>query len=100
MYFNINKDREAIDRGMAGLAVKHPRQDQQSPKIQPKKELKVGAIAGGQIDIEKKIKGVSRKLKQIQDLKEKLEDGQPLELTQLSKIETEPLLLKEVLNIN
>lgn len=85
---------------MAGLAVKHPRQDQQSPKIQPKKEFKVGAIPGGQIDIEKKIKSIGRKLNQIQDLKMKLEDGQQLELTQLSKIESEPLLLKEVKKIN
>jgi translation initiation factor 2A len=56
-----------------------------------------GPVAGGLMDNEKKIKGINKKLKQISDLKLKKATGVPLELTQISKIESEATLKKEVL---
>jgi translation initiation factor 2A len=55
-----------------------------------------GPVAGGLMDNEKKIKGINKKLKQISDLKLKKATGVPLELTQISKIESEAGLKKEV----
>ena len=60
----------------------------------------VGAVPGGSIDIEKKIRNITKKLEQIQDLKTKLSSGVPLELTQLSKIDSQPKWEAEVINFN
>jgi translation initiation factor 2A len=71
-----------------------------SPKSAPKKQQKQvpsqGAITGGAIDLEKKIKTIQKKLKQIQELKEKQAAGQTLELTQISKIDSESALQMEL----
>ena len=45
---------------------------------------------------EKKVKGIYRKLKQIDELKKRVENGDKLELTQLDKIKTEQALRKEL----
>lgn len=55
-----------------------------------------GAIVGGMLDVEKKIKGINKKLQQIQGLKEKKANGVELELTQLSKILSEAGLITEL----
>ena len=66
--------------------------------IQIKAPSAAGAVSGGQLDIEKKIKNLNKKLKQIDDLKMKQATGAQLELTQIQKIATEEELLKEVSN--
>ena len=71
----------------------------QTPKPAPpvkKPAPTQGPVAGGLMDNEKKIKSISKKLKQIEDLKVRKATGVPLELTQLSKIESEAGLKKEV----
>ncbi|RKP06566.1 eukaryotic translation initiation factor eIF2A-domain-containing protein [Thamnocephalis sphaerospora] len=50
-------------------------------------------------ETEKKIKAVNRKLKQIEELKERLDKGDKLELTQMQKIETESALRKELASL-
>lgn len=55
----------------------------------------VGAVQGGTLETEKKLKNIGKKLKQIADLKAKRDAGQILELTQEQKIANEPLLKKE-----
>ncbi|KAJ3111265.1 hypothetical protein HK100_002747 [Physocladia obscura] len=52
------------------------------------------------LEIEKKVKGVQKKLKQIADLRKKQIDGEILELTQIQKIAGEEALLKELENLN
>lgn len=66
----------------------------------PPAQVTNGAVAGGTLEIEKKIKTVSKKLFQIAELKTKRDAGVKLELTQLSKIEGEPVLLAEVMTIS
>ncbi|KAF9584129.1 hypothetical protein BGW38_007489, partial [Lunasporangiospora selenospora] len=57
----------------------------------------IPAGASGQMtDTEKKIRNVTKKLKQIHELKEKQAAGEILELTQLQKIAAEASLLKEL----
>ena len=48
------------------------------------------------VDIEKKIKNVKKKLKQIKDIKEKIDLGLEVELTQLQKVDNEAILWKEL----
>ena len=47
-------------------------------------------------DPEKKIKNIKKKLKQISDIKAKIEKGEAVELTQKQKLATEEALLKEL----
>lgn len=47
-------------------------------------------------DPEKKIKNIKKKLKQISDIKAKIDKGEAVELTQKQKLETEEALLKEL----
>lgn len=47
-------------------------------------------------DLQKKIAGVERKLKQIEKLKEKIRNGEQLELNQLEKISNENQLIEEL----
>ncbi|KAI8905960.1 eukaryotic translation initiation factor eIF2A-domain-containing protein [Gorgonomyces haynaldii] len=61
-----------------------------------KKVEKIGMVSGSQLETEKKIKNLNKKLKQIQDLRDKMKSGQPMELTQIQKIETEPSILQEI----
>jgi translation initiation factor 2A len=71
-----------------------------SPKSAPKKQQKQapiqGAVTDGAIDLEKKIRTIQKKLKQIQELKVKRDAGETLELTQISKIESESTLQTEL----
>ncbi|KAF9978658.1 hypothetical protein BGZ73_001311 [Actinomortierella ambigua] len=52
--------------------------------------------ASAMTETEKKIRNVTKKLKQIQELKEKQAAGETLELTQVQKIQAEAQLLKEL----
>ncbi|KAF8932044.1 hypothetical protein BGZ52_011105 [Haplosporangium bisporale] len=52
--------------------------------------------AGQMTETEKKIRNVTKKLKQIHELKEKQAAGETLELTQIQKITAEAALLKEL----
>ncbi|KAI9345690.1 eukaryotic translation initiation factor eIF2A-domain-containing protein [Obelidium mucronatum] len=52
------------------------------------------------IELEKKLKTVQKKLKQIGDIKKKKADGVQLELTQIQKMEGEAALLKELADLN
>ncbi|KAG0231791.1 hypothetical protein BGW42_008624 [Actinomortierella wolfii] len=52
--------------------------------------------ASAMTETEKKIRNVTKKLKQIQELKEKQAAGETLELTQIQKIQAEAQLLKEL----
>ncbi|KAG0356631.1 hypothetical protein BGZ54_000668, partial [Gamsiella multidivaricata] len=54
------------------------------------------AVSSQMTETEKKIRNVTKKLKQIHELKEKQAAGETLELTQLQKITAEPALLKEL----
>lgn len=56
----------------------------------------VGAVDGGLIELEKKMKNVTRKLFQVGKLKDKQQNGDELELTQILKIGTEGALLEEL----
>ena len=47
-------------------------------------------------DPEKRIKVLKKKLKQIQEIREKLDIGEHVELTQIQKLEAEAEILKEV----
>ncbi|KAJ3259073.1 hypothetical protein HK103_002960 [Boothiomyces macroporosus] len=62
---------------------------QQTPQAQP-------AVNSRQAELEKKVKNINKKLKQIEELKLKRDSGAKMELTQLSKIDTEPALHKEL----
>jgi translation initiation factor 2A len=52
--------------------------------------------SGQMTETEKKIRNVTKKLKQIHELKEKQAAGETLELTQIQKITAEAALLKEL----
>ncbi|KAJ3239221.1 hypothetical protein HDU81_006326 [Chytriomyces hyalinus] len=52
------------------------------------------------IEIEKKVKTLQKKLKQISDIKKKKDAGEALELTQIQKMEGEAALLKEMAELN
>ncbi|KAJ3395275.1 hypothetical protein HDU84_000042 [Entophlyctis sp. JEL0112] len=52
------------------------------------------------LEIEKKVKAVQKKLKQIAELKKKQAGGDALEITQVQKIATEDSLLKELAELN
>ncbi|KAG0343364.1 hypothetical protein BG004_005362 [Podila humilis] len=59
--------------------------------------LPASSTSSGQMtDTEKKIRNVTKKLKQIHELKEKQAAGEVLELTQIQKISAEATLLKEL----
>lgn len=45
---------------------------------------------------QKKLKNINKKLKQIQEIKTKIQDGDKVELTQLKKLESEDGLIKEL----
>lgn len=106
------QDRDAIDRSLSAGAGA-PKGSKPNPGSQRKPapgknaiEIKAppaapvvpvaGVVSGGQLDIEKKIKNINKKLKQIDDLRMKQASGGQLELTQISKIASEPGLLEEV----
>lgn len=55
-----------------------------------------GSSSSQMTETEKKIRNVTKKLKQIHELKEKQAAGETLELTQLQKIAAEAALLKEL----
>lgn len=56
----------------------------------------IGAVEGGQFDIEKKLKKLQKKLDSIHELKIKQTHGIALELTQIQKIGTEMELITEI----
>ena len=58
---------------------------------------KEGAVAPGAID--KKVRNLTKKLKAIQELKEKRDRGEKLEQTQVKKIESEASLKKELASL-
>ncbi|KAI9324169.1 eukaryotic translation initiation factor eIF2A-domain-containing protein [Zopfochytrium polystomum] len=53
-----------------------------------------------QAELEKKVKSLNKKLKQINEIKGKKERGEPLELTQLTKMENEEALRKQLEAVN
>ncbi|KAF9354242.1 hypothetical protein BGX34_011130 [Mortierella sp. NVP85] len=71
-----------------------------SKKAQNGAQQQAGASSGSSssqmTETEKKIRNVTKKLKQIHELKEKQAAGEPLELTQVQKITAEAALLKEL----
>jgi translation initiation factor 2A len=108
-------DREAIDNGTFGkvpsqnnipgksnrsIPGKSTPKEKQTQKKPQTPTTGQGAVPGGSIDAEKKIRTIQKKLQQIQDLKKRRDAGDQLELTQISKIESEAALLKEVPFIN
>jgi translation initiation factor 2A len=109
MYLLLTKDREAIDRELAsGLSATKIKSQRSIPGLNPQKSGKkknnipsndapASTTTPAQGDLEKKIRNINKKLKNIVDLKEKRDSGAPLELTQISKIESEAKLLQEVL---
>ena len=48
---------------------------------------------------EKKIKTIKKKLKQIDEIKAKIQNGEQVELTQKQKVDTEAALLKELADL-
>ena len=64
-----------------------PPKGKKEPAVAAK--VSVGAVPGSSLDIEKKIRNISKKLEQIEELKQKLSTGAQLELTQISKIESQ-----------
>ncbi|UZJ56294.1 hypothetical protein CBS101457_005614 [Exobasidium rhododendri] len=54
------------------------------------------ALAGGVGAIDKKVRNLTKKLKAIQELKEKRDNGEKLEQTQIKKIDNEASLKKEL----
>lgn len=59
----------------------------------------VGGNAAGMGAIDKKLRNLNKKLKAIQELKDKRDKGEKLEQTQLQKIETEASLREELSNL-
>lgn len=59
----------------------------------------VGGNAAGMGAIDKKLRNLNKKLKAIQELKDKRDKGEKLEQTQLQKIETEASLREELANL-
>lgn len=47
-------------------------------------------------DPEKRIKTLKKKLKQIEEIKERVSAGESVELTQIQKLDSEGTILKEV----
>jgi translation initiation factor 2A len=104
-------DREAIDNGTFGKTPSQsgipgksnqniPGMKPKTPQKKPQTAVQQGAVSGGSVDTEKKIKTIQKKLKQIQELKQRRDNGDKLELTQITKIDSEAQLLKEVIKIN
>ncbi|KAJ1340142.1 hypothetical protein BSLG_005229 [Batrachochytrium salamandrivorans] len=58
--------------------------------------ITVGMIPGSNLEVEKKIRTLSKKLKQIDDLKMKQAAGDALELTQIQKISSEESVKAEI----
>ncbi|KAJ3300728.1 hypothetical protein HK104_006026 [Borealophlyctis nickersoniae] len=63
---------------------------------QPTPPSPLNASNASTADVEKRIKNVTKKLKQIADIKQKIAAGEKLELTQLKKVEGEEALRKEL----
>ncbi len=66
-------------------------QQQQQQQIPPQQHHPIQ-----QEDPQKKIKIISKKLRQIEELKEKQTSGQTLDVAALDKIKTEPFLRNEL----
>ena len=47
-------------------------------------------------DPEKRIKALKKKLKQIEEIRERIKSGEQVELTQMQKLDSEASILKEV----
>lgn len=104
------QDRDAIDKKLSAASSKksgkpsvpgktHVPGKARKNAIEIKAPPAAGVVSGGQLDTEKKIKTLNKKLKQIDDLKMKQASGGQLELTQISKIASEAVLLDEVISL-
>ncbi|EGF84373.1 hypothetical protein BATDEDRAFT_18651 [Batrachochytrium dendrobatidis JAM81] len=104
-------DRDAIDRGVVstrgkrvpgayipGATPEHERKNKtvQNGTTDSPAPITSGVIPGSNVEAEKRIKLISKKLKQIEDLKQKKDTGVTLELTQIQKIESEESLRAEM----
>ncbi|KAJ3269424.1 hypothetical protein HDV01_001422 [Terramyces sp. JEL0728] len=90
----VKQGSPGLNRGKSIPGLSKPQSAKQKPAQQPVQQP-VG-VSTRQQEIEKKVKNINKKLKQIEDLKVKRDSGVKMELTQLSKIETESLLQKEL----
>ena len=78
---------------------KVPGAPQKTPAPPPKPTMgaaDVGACSSDGGVVEKKLRNLTKKLKAIEQLKERRDNGETLEQTQLQKIETEQEIRKEL----
>merc|ERR1711973_1060619 len=66
------------------------------PPTQPQPQQQADVPASGDVDLDKKVRAVKKKLRQIEELKTKQRNGVQLESNQLEKINGEAELLKEL----
>jgi uncharacterized protein with WD repeat len=89
---------------MAGKGKKKNGKEEKAPKSVAVAEVAkpatvVGAVAGGRLETEKKLRKLQKKMDQIADLKDKQRSGAQMELTQIQKIGTEGALMKEIAEV-